>query len=147
MTTSETQFDEAFKEAISAAEGVKPIDFTPVTDFSTHFAEHTFKDSDLLVHVFPRAGESDRYYPAEIRDGNYIPGRFEEKATVTFPGNVRDLIKQASDKAWMGDVAIDLVPELGAYAVQFQGAKNTVKGVGTGKFVDTFCAELDALLE
>jgi hypothetical protein len=124
-----------------------PVELVPVLEFSTLFAEWVFKDRDLLLHLFPRAGAADRWYPAEHRDGVYIPARREEKATVSFPGNMRDLIKEASDKTWMGDVAIDLVPELGAYAVQFQDSKNTVELIGPGKFVDKFCEALDALLE
>ena len=153
MEMPEWATEEARREAMKALasydlpEEFAPVDLVPVTEFSTLFAEWMFKEKDLLLHLFPRAGAEDRWYPASYRDGHYIPARREEKATITFPGDMRDLIKEASDKTWMGNVAIDLVPELGAYAVQFQDAKNTVDLVGPGKFVDKFCEALDALLE
>lgn len=124
------------------------IQFVPVTNFSSHFAEWTFRGSDLLVHLFPRTSLGDAWTPTRYdAEDNYIPARREEKATVAFPGDMRDRILAAVDKTWMGDVAIDLVHELGAYAVQFQDAKTVVHSVGPGKFVDTFCEAIDAQLE
>lgn len=154
MEMPEWATEEARREAMKALanydlpEGFAPVKLEPVTSFSTLFAEWTFKGSDLLLHLFPRAGSDDQWYPASYSsNGTYIPARLEEKATITFPGYMRDHIKAASDKTWMGDVAIDLVPELGAYSVQFQKAKNTVALVGPEKFVDRFCEALDELLD
>jgi len=128
--------------------GVKRREFEVVHHFSTHFAEYAIKEGDLLVHLFPRSGSDDKYYPASYDPKkNYIPGRLEEKATVVFPGDMSERIKKAADKVWQGSVAIDLTPELGSYAVQFQDAKNTVNVVGVGKFMDQFCEALDGELE
>jgi len=127
-------------------EDFSQADLVPVTIFSSLFAEWMFKDKDLLLHVFPRAGEKDQWYPESYSAGNYIPGRREEKSLVSFPDNISDLLKESADKTWMGSVAIEHIEELGAYSLQFQGAKNTVNTVGADKFVDKFCEELDRLL-
>lgn len=153
MELPEWATEETRREAMKALANYEmpdefaPVDLTPVLNFSTLFAEWVFKDSDLLLHLFPRAGEGDHWHEGKYYGDRYVPARREEKATVTFPGDMRDFIKEASDKTWMGDIAVDLVPELGAYSVQFQGAKNTVALVGAEKFVDKFCEALDALLE
>ena len=55
--------------------------------FCTHFAEYELKENDLLVHLFPRSGPSDRWYPAEYRDENYLPARREEKTGAMFPND------------------------------------------------------------
>lgn len=169
---------EAKDEWNKASSGSMPFrvkEMTPITHFSTLFAEYFVEGDDFVLHLFPRNGVGDRWkegryvdqcrscrarvpMPQNIRKlepcpqcGHcglvYIPGRKEEKATVVFPGDMRDLILKASDKTWMGEVAIDLVPELGAYAVQFQRAKTTTGLVGHEKFADGFCSELDSLLE
>ena len=143
-----SEFQERFKGSIEEArsQGVKPVEFEQVTSFSTHFAEWTFKGGDLLVHLFPRSGRSDKYYPAYLDNGEYRPGRFEEKATATFPDDMRDRIKRAADEVWLGDVAIESVPELGSYTVQFQDAATTAKVAGS-KFMDKFCEAMDSELE
>jgi len=151
----------------------EPVRLVPVTDFSTFFAEHTTRDSDVIIHFFPRAGEGDQWTAGhylnrcqkcrrelsneEMTDKKpcpecgsigrvYVPGRRESKAEVAFDDGIRDLIKKAVDSTWEGDVAIEQVEELGAFVVQLQGAKNTASVVG-GKFVDKICEGLDALLE
>lgn len=121
---------------------------TPVTDFSTHFAEYEIKGNDVLVHLFPRGGNEDRWYPESYNaEGTYIPGRREVKASVSFPKDAAARIKAAVDAMWQGSVAVEEVPELGAFVVQFQGAKTTSAVVGVDKFVDKFCEELDHRLE
>ncbi len=145
---AERQILDAHQGIDYESSGVKARELKKVLHFSTLFAEYEVREDTLLLHVFPRAGADDQYRPAEYRDGKvYIPGRLEEKATVDFPISMKDILKTASDKAWMGDVAIDYVPELGAYVLQFQGAKNTVEVVGVAKFVDTLCGAVDEMLE
>lgn len=163
------------KSAAHKGAPFKVREMTPVTSFSTLFAEYFFQEDDFVMHLFPRNGRGDVWEEGQYVDqcracrsrvvmpkdlkkmepcprcGHcglvYIPGRKEEKATVIFPGDMRDRILKAADATWMGDVAIDLVVELGAYAVQFQRAKTTATLVGPEKFADGFCSKLDELLE
>lgn len=152
-----------------------PPDLEKVTDLPYLFAEYCVKGEDVLLHLFPRAGESDKWADghyinccrncrAEVpvprdpravkacpRCGHsgliYIPGRSEEKAAaVSFPSNTRDLIKEAADTMWAGDIAVELVPEFGAYVVQFQKAKNTANLVGLELFVRKLCEPLNGVL-
>lgn len=153
-------------EAVSVGGmGLQSPDLTPITDFSTLFAEYEFKGNDLLVHLFPRKGSEDRWYPDEVRDGKYIPARREEDIGARFPKDFEVKIKSAADEIWQGEVSIqeskvfrydegaDVEKDepkevsIGSFAVQFQSAKQTAKVVGVGKFMDQFCEELDARLE
>ena len=139
-----------------------------VENFSNLFAEYEIRDQDLLVHIFARDGEKDRYWPSELKeDGTRVEGRLEltGKEAPDFPNDIVNRIKAAVDKVWQGDVAIDKASvlcygdhhdvamddphevDMKAYAVQFQGAANTVSVVGVAKFVDQFCEVLDAELE
>jgi len=145
-----------------------------ITCFSSFFAEYDERDDDLIVHFFPRNGEVDEWrdgqylnrcyschrdVPAELAQARkpcpkcghvglvYVPGRREEKTTAQFPKNMEDLLKQAINSAWMGDAAVELVPELGAYVVQLQGAHNTLRVVGEEKFMDKLCETLDSLMD
>jgi len=146
----------------------------PVVDsFSNLFAEYEVRGHDLLVHVFARGGEKDRYWPSELKeDGTRVEGRLELTGpdAPDFPNDIVNRIKAAVDKVWQGDVAIDkatmlkfedeeavvesvtmdrppVEEDMKAYAVQFQGAANTVNTVGVSKFVDQFCEALDSELE
>lgn len=152
-----------------------PPEMEKVTDLPHIFAEYVVKGSDVLLHLFPRAGEMDKWVdghyvnrcrscrsevpipenPKAVKKcpkcGHsgliYIPGKAEDASKVaSFPTSAREIIKEAVDTMWMGDVAIELVPELGAYVVQFQGAKNTANTVGLEKFVRTACSALNDLL-
>ena len=146
--------------------GVKVRELNKVLDFSTLFAEFFEREDTLVVHLHPRGGAEDRYYPEEVRDNKRIPGRLELSfREVKFPQNMEELIKKAADAIWMGNVAVEPVAvlryeeddniaedepkevEVGSYVVQFQGVKTTSYVVGPQKFVDTFCEELDKLLE
>ena len=127
--------------------GAAPRVLTAVTGFTTHFAEFEVKGRDVLVHLFPRGGESDRWYPETYKEGKYLPARREVKIeNVEFPDGIEDKIKKAADSMWQGSVAIEKVPELGAAVVQFQNAKTTAETLGVDKFVDRFCEEFDKTL-
>lgn len=145
-----------------------------LTDLSHVFAEYCIKDNDVLLHLFPRAGLEDQWTEGHYinrcrkcrtevpmpksrlemkpcpRCGHagliYIPGRAEEATKVTFPKGVEHTIKRAVDVIWMGDVAIESVPELGAYVVQFQGAKSAAESCGVRAFVRQACAALSDML-
>jgi hypothetical protein len=151
-----------------------PLEMEKVTDLPYLFAEYSVKEGDVLLHLFPRAGPEDQWtdghyinrcrncrtmveFPSDPRVMKpcprcrntgliYVPGRSEEASKVVWSPNVRDLIKQAVDTVWMGDVAVELVEELKAYVVQIQGAKTTAKTVGLEKFVRQVCDALNSLL-
>ena len=149
----------------------QPVELEKVEKFPTHFAEYELQEGNVLVHLFPRGGLEDAWNeghyinrchnckaevempsrPAELKPcpkcGHtgliYVPGRTEEKAEVAFPADAKDLIKEALDTMWAGDAALDFVEELGAYAIQFQSARNTAMVVGLPEFVEKFCEALD----
>jgi hypothetical protein len=163
-------YEEAKK--VPPQSGLEPIEFHKIDVFSTHFAEWSVRESDLIVHFFPREGKGDQWsdghyltkcreckaeVPVEVARARkpcphcghlgliYVPGRGEDKSSVSLEGT-EGLLKQAIDKAWMGDAAVELIKELGAFVVQLQGAKNTAALVGE-KFIDKICEEYDRLLE
>jgi len=157
---------EMLEAAQSSAGKVKVLEKEVVESFSTHFAEYEVKDKDLLVHLFPRRDENDRWYPSSLKDdGTYIPSRRETVTDLRFPEDMEERIKVAVDAVWQGDVAIDKTVILaidpaediefanpyehdtGAYAVQFQDAANTASAFGLSKFMDSFCEALDKQLE
>lgn len=145
-----------------------------VTEFSTLFAQWETSGDDLLVQVFPRAGEEDEFFEGqylnrcancraetEARTGVYKkcrrcghhglifnPGRLEAKAEhVEFPSNMIDHIKAACHKMWMGDVmGPDYVEELGAWVVKFLMVKCT-RGTQPDEHLDRFLNELDRALD
>ena len=152
-----------------------PVDQTPITNFTTFFADWEIRGQDMIVHLYPRAGASDEWTSGHYepicqscgsrvdvksrkdmkpcpRCGHtrlkYIPSRTEcAPDNAVFPSDMKDRIKRAADGVWMGDVAIDEVPELKAYVVQFQRVLVTAKTVGFDLFVDKFCAKIDQELE
>jgi len=166
------QLGETDKEPMNMT--FQPVEFVRVENFPHLFAEYDIRESDVLVHLFPRGGIDDQWTnghyinrchncksevpmpskPSELKPcpkcGHtgliYVPGRVEEKADVAFPANAQDMIKEAVDEVWMGGVAIDEVPELGAFALQLQSAKNTAGVVGTAEFVGKICSAFDRLL-
>jgi hypothetical protein len=132
----------------SSASGVRPAPKALVDCFSTHFLEYEFKAKDLLVHLFPRGGAEDRWYPPSIRDGRTIPGRLEEPVLgLSFPDDMTNRIERAASSVWAGDISADYVPELKAYAIQFLEAANTLKQAGPESFVELFAEAIDRNLE
>jgi hypothetical protein len=145
--------------------GADKVQLTALENFSTLFAEFELKGNDVLVHLFPRAGADDRWYPEQYKEGRYIPARREEDVGARFPDNMVERIAGAADKTWQGSIAVEPVSLLrygedadveveeptenatGAFVVQFQDAKTTASVVGVGKFVDSFCEALDLALE
>lgn len=147
----------------------KPLELERVTNYSTFFAEWVLKQGTALVHLFPRRGPDDswddgryvevcRACKASVshdvaanrkpcpRCGKvgllYIPGRVEERTKVFFPKDVLSRIKRAVDSVWMGKVAFEVVQELGAVAVQFQGIDDEIIPL-LGRFFDAFDKEID----
>lgn len=152
--------------------GFKPVDLSKVENFTSFFAEWTEKDGTLLVHLFPRAGADDKWseghyilrcvnckaeVPEDIgrnrkpcpRCGKvglvFVPGRTEEKARIRFPGDVLARTKRAADAAWMGEIAIDQVPELAAVVVQFKSPPDSAEAQIElmDQFFTAFDQELD----
>jgi hypothetical protein len=162
-------------DMLSTKVSLDPKELDINSEYSTHFAEWDLREDDLILHVFPRNGGADLYSPGKyvpicrnckaempmpksLQELNacpkcgktgllYIPGRLEEKHDVAFPANILEKLQEAADKMWMGDIAIELVPELGAYVLQFQGARATAENMEVETFVDRFCEALDTLLE
>lgn len=147
-TEAKKQMFEAHSKIDYDKTGARPRALTALTGFSTHFAEYELKGDDILVHLFPRGGSEDRWYPETYENGEYRPARREVKVeNVSFPDDVEKKAKDAVDQVWNGSVCIETVPELGALVVQFQNAKTTAAVVGVDKFVDKFCEEVDKALE
>jgi DNA-directed RNA polymerase subunit RPC12/RpoP len=115
---------------------------------STLFGRFESQEDDVLVQLFPRAGEEDTYFVGEYlpkckgcgsevpaqnkvykkcrRCGHtglvYVPGRLEQKVDgLDFPSNMESIIKQACHKIWSGEVmGPEFVPELGAWVLKFR---------------------------
>jgi len=144
----------------------------PVTNYSTFFAEWMPREDTILVHLFPRNGEKDEWKEGHYiqrcracrselseevaknrkpcpRCGHvglvYIPGRAEDRAKVQFPNDSISLAKKASDEVWMGNVAVEMVPELGALVVQFQDV--TVDANEMFEMMEKFFDAFDVALE
>lgn len=149
-------------------------DLCRITNYSTFFAEWEKRGNDLILHLFPRSGPDDaweagRYIlrcrkcdrerrPEEVEGPTrqpckcgstglvYIPGRVENKGDVGFPLGMKDILFKAVDSCWLGPVAIENIPELGAYAVQLPGAwgKDEQKTID---LMEKIFGELDIYLE
>lgn len=153
------------------AASFQPPDLEKIEDFDNLFAEYEVQDDHLVMHLFPRAGMEDKWVdgkyinrcrncrrevPMPKTKGSmipcphcghagliYVPGRTEEKSKAAFPEGAEGVIKNAVSRVWAGDAAVELFPDLGAFAVQFQHAKTTVKVVGERKFVDQVCSAVN----
>jgi DNA-directed RNA polymerase subunit RPC12/RpoP len=161
-------------KTVPSESSLTPLTFRAITEFSTHFAEWGIRENDVLIHFFPRDGKDDSweegYYlpkckrckapvPEEIAQNNkpcpscghmgliYVPGRKEAKTALSSLNEAEPMLKKAIDAAWMGDAAVEFMPELGAWVVQLQGAKNTAVVSDGNKLVDKICEEFDKLLE
>lgn len=148
-------------------------DMEVVSDYSTFFAEFELAGDDILIHLFPRAGEEDvwtegRYIDRcrachrevpPLREGQklqqcphcrktsgliFVPGRRDEPIKgLVFPQSMRQHIEEAG-QAWLGDAKLDYVEELHAYVIKFIGAATVEQPmVVLLKFLDT----LDTLLD
>lgn len=122
----------------------------------------------ILIRLFPRDGMKDKwtdgYYLAQCKNCNtvlpqdiavnrkpcprcsyaglvYIPGRTENKPILLFPRNIIMLIKEAADQVWDGDIAVDVVKEINAIAIQFQDTNLTNEA--KNKLLNGFFNELN----
>ena len=77
----------------------------------------------------------------------YVQGRNEKGHSAKFPDDVQKRLVHAIDQVWLEGVAIEEVPEVGAYVMQIQNAKNTANTVGLERFMDKLCEAFDAALE
>jgi len=170
--TMSNEVREMLRDRIEEGVGFRPVDLSKVDNFSTFFAEWMEKEGTLLVHLFPRAGSQDQWSDghyilrcrscrAEVseevgrnrkpcpRCGHiglvFVPGRVEEKSKVRFPGDVLARTKRAADAAWVGDIAIDQVPELAAIVVQFKSAPGDKRA--QIELMDQFFTAFDQELE
>ena len=124
--------------------------FTPITCFTSLFAEWVVQGGHLLVHLFPRLGADDRWFDGQVIKGKYWAARREQKADgVDFPKNMPDLIKQSANAIWHGDAQLDFVEELGAYAVRFVdvSALQMEDIAKEGGFMDRFVTFIDNALD
>lgn len=126
------------------------IPFNLVDGFSTFFAEWACQGPHILVHLFPRAGEADTWYEGRVlSDGRTrIPARREIKIKgLEFPTYSEALIKKAAGAVTFGDVELDYVPELGAWAVRFRDAEPTEAWLKSEGFLEQFFTKFDEGLE
>jgi DNA-directed RNA polymerase subunit RPC12/RpoP len=163
-----------------ASTKITEVDLNPnrlclVEGYSTHFLEFDARDDDFIIHVFPRGGADDRYFPGEYVNKcrncgsevpspktmtavnpcpkcghtglKYVPGRLETKNNLKFPDGIEKMIEESIGKAWLGDYVLEFVPELNSYAIQIKNIKNTVSLVGVDDFMLKICEHLDLLLE
>jgi DNA-directed RNA polymerase subunit RPC12/RpoP len=153
-----------------------PVEQRPIDAFTTFFADWELKGDDVLFHFYPRAGAEDKwttghYEPHCASCGasvdvpktrrelkpcprcshtglRYIPGRTEQPGlTAEFPSDMKERLKKAVDNLWMGEVAIDYVPELKSFVVQLQKASTSAKVFGYEQFADKLCSKVDELLD
>lgn len=146
-----------------------------VTCFSTLFAEWEEQETGLVVHLFPRGGAGDEWFeghylprcqncrrdvavPRRLSELKpcpacgcsglmYVPGRGEAPADgLVFPENIEQVIRSAGNRVFMGDVFIDFVPELEAWALKFIGVAADVFTAEGGP-LDRFLGIVDQALE
>lgn len=149
-------------------------DLCRITNYSTFFAEWEKRGGDLIFHFFPRSGPDDAWEPGRYllrcrkcdrerrpedvegptrqpcKCGStglvYIPGRVENRGEAGFPGDMKDILYKAVDSCWLGPVAIESVPELGAYVVQLPGAWGS-DGQKSVALMEKMFDEVDTYLE
>lgn len=129
---------EVMQEMLRAAEGMGvmegkqdfrstgAIEFHVVDFFDTFFGEWGFQGRHLLVHLFPRAGKEDVWYESRyVNHGrSYVPGRREFcPQGLSFPPDMEEIVKEASGLVTFGDVELDFVKELQAWAIRFCDAE------------------------
>ena len=144
-----------------------------IENYSTFFGEWEIRENDIVVHLFPRKGKEDQWsegqyipkcrachYDLAVEDIKakkpcprcgktglmYIPGRQETAAEdAEFPSSIMALVKDAADSVWTENVAMEKIPELGAIAVQFQGANLAPQVLAS--MLEGFFDHLDSDLE
>ena len=127
------------------------LEFNRISDYPQFFVEWVQRDSTHIVHLFPRASAEDEWtsghyinrcaqcrteLPLEhagkkpcSRCGYtgliYVPGRVEYQSRISFPhADVMTAVKSALDKSFLGNVAVEHIPEIGALALQFQNTED-----------------------
>jgi hypothetical protein len=147
----------------------KVLEFNRVSDYPRFFAEWVQRDDTHIVHLFPRANAEDQWtmghyvnrcaqcrseVPMNIAGKKpcprcgytglvYVPGRVEGQAPVNFPhADVMTAVKSALDKSFLGNVAVENIPEIGALALQFQGTEDMAPEKFLVPFFQAFHEEL-----
>jgi hypothetical protein len=151
----------------------RPVDLNRIEHYSTFFAEWKQEGSDIMIHLFPRAGAQDlwkdgHYIPRckvcdrerDMKDlvgterracqcGShaliYIPGRVEDRPDIEFPEDMEARIETALSSTWMGDYWVDTVEELHAYYLHVLDAFSTDQQ--TFELLTKFFDSLDTELE
>jgi hypothetical protein len=163
MMTEPKKIDpETMREMLKAAEGMGVsggqqdlrqsgvVDLNPVTAFSSHFGEWAVQGPHILVHLFPRAGAADVWYPSRYSDDGkrYVPGRREIKPKgLAFPGTMTEIIQAAADAVTFGDVELDYVGELGAWAIRFRDVEPQEDWLKEGGLLEQFFTKIDEGLD
>ena len=169
-TAMGSAFGEKPSEGVTTGTGVTPMKFEPIVCFSTHFAEFSTRQGDILIHFFPRAGAVDEWYPGHYLPNckncgcpvprgqpkcpkcgfygrTYICGRLEKKGSTSFPEGTREAILSVLDQFWGGDVAIKYTEELDSYVVQLQKAERPLSTFGLPHMVTKICEKLDEWMD
>ena len=126
------------------AMGVKQ--FNLVDYFDTFFGEWKQEGTNILVHLHPRAGKADIWYDARYVDQGrrYVPGRREILPKgLCFPPQMEETVKAACNKVTFGDVELDFVKELGAWAIRFCDVESYNDWVNEGGFLEQFFIAVD----
>jgi len=162
MSEANTQINpETMREMLKAANSMgaaksnerfnsQPISFSVVDAFSTHFGQWAVQGSLITAQLFPRVNAADIYYKARYTNEGktYIPGRLEAKPKgLHFPEGMEDIVKEACNKVTFGDVELDFVKELGAWAIRFRDCTPLEDWMKDGGLLEQFFTEIDKLLE
>jgi hypothetical protein len=128
----------------------KVLEFNRVSDYPRFFAEWVQRDDTHIVHLFPRANAEDQWTMghyvnrcAQCRSEVPMNIAGKKPCPVNFPhADVMTAVKSALDKSFLGNVAVENIPEIGALALQFQGTEDMAPEKFLVPFFQAFHEEL-----